>query len=69
MKRTRYAAAMIFLTVVPGSYLALAQQTAPNAPPHAMTFFVTTASVGLGKGANLGGVAALTRTARCWLKP
>ena len=32
MKRTRYVAAMIFLTVVPGSYLALAQQTAPNAP-------------------------------------
>jgi hypothetical protein len=36
-----------------GSLFALAQQQ--NAPPHPMSFFVT--SVGLGRGANLGGLA------------
>jgi hypothetical protein len=54
MDRIRYAASALILAVVPGTYLALAQQ--PNAgPQHTMTFFVT--SVGLGKGANLGGLA------------
>lgn len=54
MNKIRYAASALILAVLPGAYLALAQQ--PNAgPQHAMTFFVT--SVGLGKGANLGGLA------------
>jgi hypothetical protein len=55
MNRTRYALAALVLAIVPGSYLALAQQPQTASPPHAMTFFVT--SVGLGKGANLGGLA------------
>ena len=49
MNRTRYAIATFVLAIVPGSYLALAQQNA--SPQHTMTFFVT--SVGMGKGANL----------------
>ncbi len=53
MNRTRYALAAFVLTILPGAYLALAQQNVT--PQHPMTFFVT--SVGLGKGANLGGVA------------
>jgi len=52
MNRTRYAVAAFALAILPGSFLALAQQVA--SPPHPMTFFVT--SVGLGKGANLGGL-------------
>src|SRR4029077_13644369 len=52
MNRTRYAVATFVLAILPGSYLALAQQ---NASQHPMTFFVT--SVGLRKGANLGGLA------------
>ena len=42
-----------FTILVLGSNLALAQQ--PKAPPPPMTFFVT--SVGVGNGANLGGLA------------
>src|SRR5258708_28307562 len=53
MNRTRYASAAFVLAIIPGSFLALAQQNASQ--QHPMTFFVT--SVGLGKGANLGGVA------------
>ena len=53
MNRTRYAVATFILAIIPGSYLALAQQNASQ--QHPMTFFVT--SVGMGKGANLGGVA------------
>src|SRR5580692_5168260 len=53
MIKTRYALATFVLSIIPGSYLALAQQNASQ--QHPMTFFVT--SVGLGKGANLGGVA------------
>jgi hypothetical protein len=53
MNRTRYAVAAFILAILPGSYLALAQQNAPR--QHPMTFFVT--SVGMGKGANLGGLA------------
>ena len=55
MNRARYAAVIFFLAMLPCSYLALAQQTAAPVTPHSMTFFVT--SVGLGKGANLGGLA------------
>jgi len=55
MNKTRYAVAAFVLAIVPGSYLALAQQPQNASPPHAMTFFIT--SVGMGKGANLGGLA------------
>src|SRR6202521_5218527 len=53
MNRTRYAAATFVLKILPGSYLALAQQNVSQ--QHPMTFFVT--RVGLGKGANFGGLA------------
>jgi hypothetical protein len=53
MNRTRYGVATLVLAIIPGSILALAQQNASQ--QHPMTFFVT--SVGLGKGANLGGLA------------
>jgi len=53
MNRARYAVAAFVLAILPGSYLALAQQNV--SPQHPMTFFVT--SVGMGKGANLGGLA------------
>jgi hypothetical protein len=45
------------ITVLLGSYLALAQQTRKQeaTPQHPMTFFVT--SVGMGKGGDLGGLA------------
>jgi hypothetical protein len=52
MKRTHYAFASFILAILPGSYLALAQQNASR--QHAMNFFVT--SVGIGKGGNLGGL-------------
>ena len=52
MNRKRYAVAAFALAILPGSFLALAQQN--GLPQHAMTFFVT--SVGSGKGANLGGL-------------
>jgi hypothetical protein len=45
-------------SVVLGAYLVEAQQP-PAAPPQPMSFFVT--SVGLGNGANLGGVAGADR--------
>src|SRR5258708_37936119 len=43
--------------ILMGTYLALAQEPAPRntALQHPMTFFVT--SVGMGKGADLGGLA------------
>ena len=50
--------AVLALSVTLGSYLAFAQQAPPagqQAPPPPMSFFVT--SVGLGRGANLGGLA------------
>jgi hypothetical protein len=53
MNRARYAVAAFVLAILPGSYLALAQQNV--AKQHPMTFFVT--SAGMGKGANLGGLA------------
>ena len=53
MNRSKYALAAFVLTILPGAYLAFAQQNVT--PQHPMTFFVT--SVGLGKGANLGGLA------------
>ncbi len=57
MTRIPYVAAAFALSVTLGSYLALAQAPpAQNAaPPQPMSFFVT--SVGLGHGANLGGLA------------
>ena len=56
MNRRFYCASLFALVILPGSYLALAQQPASSAAaPHGMTFFVT--SVGMGKGANLGGLA------------
>ena len=51
MNKMRFLLAAVTLSVLLGSYLALAQQ--PPAPP--MSFFIT--SVGKGSGANLGGVA------------
>jgi hypothetical protein len=48
----RLRAAGSALIVVLGSSLALAQQPAP---PHPMSFFIT--SVGIGKGGDLGGLA------------
>jgi len=57
MNRTRYALAAFVLTILPGTYLALAQdgEQQGGAQRHPMTFFVT--SVGIGDGANLGGLA------------
>jgi len=42
-----------------GSFLALAQQPAAQAPPQPMSFFIT--SAGSGHGANLGGLAGADR--------
>ena len=53
MDKARYAIAALVLAIIPGSYLALAQQNASQ--QHPMTFFVT--SVGIGNGGNLGGLA------------
>ncbi|MBM3818001.1 MAG: lectin [Acidimicrobiia bacterium] len=53
MSYMRVMLAVVTLVVSLGSYLALAQQ--PQQPPVPMSFFVT--SVGLGRGANLGGLA------------
>ena len=50
--------AALALSVVLGAYLVEAQQP-PAAPPQPMSFFVT--SVGLGNGANLGGLAGADR--------
>jgi hypothetical protein len=48
---TAFGLSIFFL----GSYLALAQNPGQQAPPQPMSFFVT--SAGLGKGADLGGLA------------
>jgi hypothetical protein len=59
MKKTQPVLAAISLTIV-GSFLAFAQQPAPQqAPPQPMSFFIT--SAGSGKGANLGGLAGADR--------
>ena len=50
--------AAIMLSVL-GSFLALAQQPASQAPPQPMSFFIT--SAGSGHGANLGGLAGADR--------
>jgi len=50
--------AALVSSVVLGAYLVEAQQP-PQAPPQPMSFFVT--SVGLGNGANLGGLAGADR--------
>lgn len=55
MNYIRPLLAVLALSLTMGSYLALAQQAPPAAPPPPMSFFVT--SVGLGRGANLGGIA------------
>src|SRR5713101_2954400 len=57
MKKSLKIAALHTVIILLGSYMALAQQPAQqnNAQTHPMTFFVT--SVGLGKGADLGGLA------------
>jgi hypothetical protein len=64
MKKTRSVLVVITLSLLLGSYLALAEQNPPaqgqagggqQAPQQPMSFFVT--SVGLGKGADLGGLA------------
>ena len=56
MNYIRPVLAVLALSVTMGSYLAIAQQAPPaaQAPPPPMSFFVT--SVGLGRGANLGGI-------------
>jgi len=53
MNKVRYAIATFVLAIIPGSYLALAQQN--TSQQHPLTFFVT--SVGIGNGGNLGGLA------------
>src|SRR5437879_10379966 len=53
MKKSLKNAALHTVIILLGSHLALAQQN--NAQTHPMTFFIT--SVGLGKGADLGGLA------------
>jgi len=57
MNRTRYAVAAFVLAILPGAFLALAQDGEQQgaAQRHPMTFFVT--SVGIGNGGNLGGLA------------
>jgi len=66
MNYIRPVLAVLALSVTLGSYLAIAQQAPPagqapaqgrgqQPPPPPMNFFVT--SVGLGRGANLGGIA------------
>ncbi len=58
MTRIQPIVAAITLSVV-GSFLALAQQPAAQAPPQPMSFFIT--SAGSGHGANLGGLAGADR--------
>src|ERR1700680_5230147 len=53
---TRLAVFTVFLL---GSSVAVAQQPQAKGPPPPMSFFVT--SVGLGKGADLGGLAGADR--------
>jgi hypothetical protein len=61
MKKAQFMFAAFVMSLLPGSYLALAQQPAApqgrgaQAPPQPMSFFVT--SVSKGDGANLGGLA------------
>ena len=60
MSYIRPVLAVLALSVTLGSYLAMAQQAPAQGrgqqpPPPPMSFFVT--SVGLGRGANLGGIA------------
>ena len=52
-----FVAAIAFCIL--GSFLALAQQPAAQAPPQPMSFFIT--SAGSGHGANLGGLAGADR--------
>jgi hypothetical protein len=63
MKLTKTAAALtaLTLTILLGWWAAPARQAAPQAaaPQHPLTFFVT--SVGVGDGANLGGLAGADR--------
>ena len=54
MSQPRYFVAAVAISTFLGAYLAFAQGPAPQVQ-HPMTFFVT--SVGLGKGADLGGLA------------
>jgi hypothetical protein len=54
MKKISPVVAAIALSAL-GSFLALAQQPAAQAPPQPMSFFIT--SAGSGHGANLGGLA------------
>lgn len=54
MSRTWHLVCTVALCTFPGAYFALGQAPAPQVQ-HPMTFFVT--SVGLGKGADLGGLA------------
>ena len=59
MKRISAVLGAFALTVLVSWCVVRAQQPAQNAPQHPMTFFVT--SVGVGDGANLGGVAGADR--------
>ena len=56
---TAFGLSIFFL----GSYLALAQNPGQQAPPQPMSFFVT--SAGLGKGADLGGLAGAVNEYPC----
>ena len=58
LKKMQPFAAAILLSIL-CTFLALAQQPAPQAPPQPMGFFIT--SVGSGHGANLGGLAGADR--------
>ena len=57
MTRVPFVVCVFAATALLGSYLASAQQSAPQSTTqqHPMTFFIT--SVGIGKGADLGGLA------------
>jgi hypothetical protein len=57
MTRTPFVVSDFAVTTLLASYLTSAQQPAPQSTPqqHPMTFFIT--SSGMGKGADLGGLA------------
>jgi hypothetical protein len=55
MSKLLYVFGVITLSILAASYLLMAQPPQPKGPPPPMSFFIT--SVGLGKGANLGGIA------------
>jgi len=59
MRTIRTIVSAFSVALIGGSLIAVAQQPAAQQPPQPMSFFVT--SVGLGKGADLGGIAGADR--------